>query len=65
MGKFVQMKRCEIDFLHCDTICWLFLHISKDSGEEIILKMALQMNRIAWIRKLWKKSSTFDFACYS
>ena len=34
----------------------------EDSGEKIISKMALQMNRRAWIRILWEKSSIFDFA---
>ena len=33
----------------------------KDSGNKVILKMALQMNRRAWIRKLWEKTDAFEF----
>lgn len=33
----------------------------EELGNEMILKMALQMNRRAWIRKLWKKNETFEF----
>ena len=28
---------------------------------KLIIKMALQMNRRAWINKLWNKPSTFNF----
>jgi hypothetical protein len=33
----------------------------KESGNKVILKMALQMNRRAWIRKLWEKTDAFEF----
>lgn len=33
----------------------------EELGNEMILKMALQMNRRAWIRKLWEKTETFEF----
>ena len=34
----------------------------EESGNKVILKMALQMNRRAWIRKLWEKADSFEFA---
>ena len=30
-------------------------------SNKVIVKMALQMNRRAWIRKLWEKSVYFEF----
>jgi hypothetical protein len=33
----------------------------EEHSNKIIVKMALQMNRRAWIRKLWEKSSNFEF----
>ncbi|MFA5657627.1 MAG: IS1380 family transposase [Dysgonamonadaceae bacterium] len=31
-------------------------------SDKVVIKMALQMNRRAWIRKLWEKSSNFEFS---
>lgn len=33
----------------------------EESSNRVIIKMALQMNRRTWIRKLWEKSSSFEF----
>lgn len=33
----------------------------EEHSNKVIIKMALQMNRRAWIRKLWEKSSNFQF----
>lgn len=33
----------------------------EEHSNKVIVKMALQMNRRAWIRKLWEKSSNFEF----
>lgn len=33
----------------------------EECGNRMVLKMALQMNRRAWIRKLWEKSDAFEF----
>lgn len=33
----------------------------EESDNKIILKMALQINRRAWIRKLWEKTDAFEF----
>jgi hypothetical protein len=33
----------------------------EEHSNKVIVKMALQMNRRAWIRKLWEKSSSFEF----
>jgi len=33
----------------------------EESDNKLILKMALQMNRRAWIRKLWEKADSFEF----
>ena len=33
-----------------------------EHSDKVIVKMALQMNRRAWIRKLWEKSSNFKFS---
>lgn len=32
----------------------------EECGNRVILKMALQMNRRAWIRKLWEKADSFE-----
>lgn len=33
----------------------------EEHSNKVIVKMALQMNRRAWIRKLWEKSTNFQF----
>jgi hypothetical protein len=33
----------------------------EEHSNKVIVKMALQMNRRAWIRKLWEKSAGFEF----
>jgi len=33
----------------------------EEHSNKVIVKMALQMNRRAWIRKLWGKSTNFQF----
>lgn len=33
----------------------------EEHANKVIVKMALQMNRRAWIRKLWEKSACFEF----
>lgn len=33
-----------------------------ESTDKVIVKMALQMKRKAWIKKLWEKSSNFEFS---
>jgi hypothetical protein len=33
----------------------------EESGNEVILKMALRINRRDWIRKLWEENDTFKF----
>ena len=33
-----------------------------ESTDKVIVKMALQMKRRAWIKKLWEKSSNFEFS---
>jgi hypothetical protein len=33
----------------------------EEHSNKVIVKMALQMNRRAWIRKLWEKSTCFEF----
>ena len=35
--------------------------VIEQSGDSIIVKMALQMNRRTWIKKLWEKSQVFEF----
>jgi uncharacterized protein YecT (DUF1311 family) len=32
----------------------------EESGNDVILKVALQMNQRAWIRKLWEKTDNFS-----
>ena len=34
----------------------------EENDNKVILKMALQINRRAWIRKLWEKADSFEFA---
>jgi len=47
------------------TLRYKFLAIPayiEEQSDKVVVKMALQINRRAWIRKLWGKSSNFKFS---
>lgn len=65
MSLFKQVIICEKVRNRLSTLRYKMLVIPsyfEECGNKVILKMALQMNRRAWIRQLWEKTNSFEFA---